>query len=126
MLREYEFTLISNAQLSEADSKNLHEKYEQLMLESGGQIIKKSDWGTKKLAFPIKKHFRGKYTFYDLKAEHASLAEAERLMRIDDNILRYLSVKIGGDVDVDERKAQIAKEEAAAAKTREPEDKKKI
>lgn len=115
MLREYEFTLIANAQLNDEDSTKLLEKYESIMLADGGQIIKKDRWGTKKLAFPINKHFRGHYVHYDFTAMPKNLAEAERLMRIDEDVLRYLSIRIGEDVDVDERKAEIAKAEAAAA-----------
>ena len=119
MLREYEFTFIANSQLSDEDTKKLLEKYETILATDGGQVIKKDDWGTKKLAFPIKKHFRGRYVHYDLTCMPEHLAEAERLMRIDDNVLRYLSVRIGENVDVDVRKAEIAKLEAEAARQRE-------
>ena len=119
MLREYEFTFITNSQLSDEDTKKLLEKYETILAADGGQVIKKDDWGTKKLAFPIKKHFRGRYVHYDLTCKPKHLAEAERLMRIDDNVLRYLSVRSAENVDGDVRKAQIAKLEAEAARQRE-------
>ena len=119
MLREYELTVIANAHLPEETSKQVFEKYESIILEGGGEVIKKSDWGTKKLAFPINKHFRGRYVHYDLTSNPDNLKQAERLMRIDDNILRYLSIRIGEDVDVDERKAELAKLEAKAAAQRE-------
>ena len=122
MLREYEFTLITNTQLSEDDSKKLFDKYESILCADGGQIIKKDDWGARKLAFPMKKHFRGLYTHYDLTTKPEHLAEAERLMRIDDNVLRYLSVRIGEDVDVEQRKAEIAKAEAEAPAARQREE----
>ena len=119
MLREYELTVIANSQLSEDDAKKLQQKYEAILANDGGQIIKKDDWGTKKLSFPIKKQFKGRYVHYDLTCLPVHLAEAERLMRIDENVLRYLSVKIGENVDVDKRKAEIAKLEAEAARQRE-------
>lgn len=119
MLREYEFTVITNSQLSDEDSKKLIEKYEGILGSDGGQVIKKEDWGTKKLAFPINKNFRGRYFHYDLTAKPENLAETERLMRIDENVLRYLSVRIGEDVDIDVRKAEIAKAEVEAARQRE-------
>ena len=119
MLREYEFTLITSSQLSDDDASNLQKKYEGILAIEGGQIIKKDDWGTKKLAYPIKKQFKGRYVHYDLTCLPEQLAEAERLMRIDENVLRYLSIKIGENVDVDERKAEIAKLEAEAARQRE-------
>ncbi len=114
MLREYEITVITNSQLPEEDAKKLFEKYEGLFFAKGGELIKKSDWGTKKLAFPIKSQFRGRYTNYDLTAHSDQITEAERLMRIDDHVLRYLSVRIGENVDVEMRKKELAKQEAEA------------
>ena len=118
MKREYELTIIANAQLGEEDHRKLIEKYEAIFLDDGGEVVLKNDWGVKRLAYPIKNHYRGRYCFYDFigKAEH--LKEAERLMRIDENILRYLVVKIGENTNLDDRKAEIAKAEAAAAAQR--------
>ncbi len=121
MLREYEFTVITNPQLSEGDTKKLLDKYESTILADGGEVLKKSSWGVRKLAFPIKGQFRGNYVHYDYVGKKEHLSEAERLMRIDDNVLRYLSVRIGEDVDVKARKAAIAKNEAEAALARERE-----
>ena len=115
MLREYEFTVIGSAQVSEEETKRFLERYEGILLADGGEVIKKSEWGTKKLAFPIKKQFRGRYVHYDLTARPENLAETERLMRIDDNVLRYLSVRIGENVDPEARKLEIAKKEAQLA-----------
>ncbi len=116
MLREYELTVVINSQVPEEEIKKLHKKYESILLQDGGEVIKKSHWGNKKLAFPVKKHFRGNFVHYDLTTLPSWLAEAERLMRIDENILRYLSIRIGENVDPTERKAQLAKMEARAAK----------
>lgn len=119
--REYELTVIANAQLSAEDSKKLLAKYEAIFLGDNGELITSADWGQKKLAYPINKHFRGKYAFYDFLGTPENLAEAKRLMQLDDNILRYLVIKLGGEVDVDKRKAELAKAEAAAAAKRQAE-----
>ncbi len=118
MLREYEFTLITNAQLQEGDQNKLLDKYEKLLTQDGGQVIRKDVWGTKKLAFNIKKHYRGHYVWFDYVGKPENLAEAKRLMRIDDNVLRYMAVRIGENVDVDARKAELAKQEAKAAEAK--------
>lgn len=122
MLREYEVTVIASAQMTDDDSKKLFAKYESVLLADGGEIIKKDVWGTKKLAYPINKQFRGHYVHYDLVTKPEHLAEAERLMRIDDNVLRYLSVRIGEDVDINARKAEVARAEVEAAKQRRVDD----
>ncbi|MEZ4742567.1 MAG: 30S ribosomal protein S6 [Bdellovibrionota bacterium] len=115
VLREYEFTFITNPHLNDQDTEKLLSKYEKILLEGGGQVIKKDNWGTKKLAFGMKGHYRGVYTHLDYVGKSENLAEAERLMRIDDDVLRYLSIRLGENVDVEVRKAEIAKAEAKAA-----------
>lgn len=118
MLREYEMTIITRSDLPESELNGLLSKYEGFMTADGGEILKKDVWGSRKLTFPIKKHYRGNYYLYDFAGAPEHLSEMERLMRIDDNVLRYLSVLINKSVDVEDRKVEITKE-AAAAKERE-------
>jgi small subunit ribosomal protein S6 len=94
--------------------KKTVEKYETVLLADGGQLIKKDDWGVRKLAYPMKKQFRGRYVLYDLTCKPEHLKESERLMRIDENVLRYLNILIGENVDVEARKIELAKAEAKA------------
>ncbi len=119
LLREYEFTVIASPQLTPENSTKTFEKYEALLLAEGGEIIKKAPWGTRKLAFPMGQQFRGTYMHYDLTCSPDSLKEVERLMRIDENILRYMSVRLGENVDVEMRKLEIAKAEAFASSQKE-------
>ena len=77
-------------------------------------MIRRQDWGVRRLAHPIGGQFRGHYTHYDLITQPSHLSETERLMRIDENILRYLSINIGENVDVEVRKTELAKAEARA------------
>lgn len=114
MLREYELTIIARADLPESESSKLIGKYEKLMTSDGGEILQKNNWGTKKLAFPMKKAFRGNYVNYDFIGTAGNLAEMERLMRIDDDVLRYMSVYIGQNVNAAKRKEELAKQAAAA------------
>lgn len=116
MLREYEFTFVTKTDLSDGDKAKVLEGYEQILGREGGEIIKKDDWGTKRLAYPIKKNFKGHYVFYDLASTPANIAECERLLKIDDNVLRHLVIKIKDDVDVEARKAELSKAEAAVQK----------
>jgi small subunit ribosomal protein S6 len=114
VLREYEMTIIARADLPESEGAKLLGKYEKLMTADGGEILQKSSWGVKKLAFPMKKAFRGNYVNYDFVGTSANLAEMERLMRIDDDVLRYMSVYVGQNVNVAKRKEQLAKAASAA------------
>ena len=112
MLREYEVTIITRGEMPDTDRLKTLEKYEQILLQDGGQLINKADWGVKKMSHPIKRNYKGHYMNYDLTTLPNHVTEAERLMRIDDNVLRYLSINIGQDVDIKERKAEIAKQAA--------------
>lgn len=118
MLREYDFTVITKGELPEGESAKVLAGYEGLMTREGGEILKRDDWGLKKLAYPIKKQFRGYYVNYDFVGSPASVAEMERLMRIDDNILRYMVVRVDentdGSVDIEARKVELAKQEREA------------
>lgn len=112
-LREYEFTCITRGDLSDSDQEKLIGKYEKILTNDGGEVLAKTDWGVKRLSYPIKKQFRGRYYLYDFLGSPENIAEAERLMRIDEGVLRYLAIKIGDLVDPETRKAEIAKEQAA-------------
>ena len=110
MLREYEFTVISRADLPEAETLKALSKYEALMTKDGGEIVKKDVWGSKRLAFPIRKHFKGVYTYYDFFGIPDHVHEIERLMRIDENVLRYLTINVGeahDAADIEKRKIEI-------------------
>lgn len=111
MLREYEFTLISKTDISESAQTKVFEGYEEILKRDGGDIIKRDDWGTKKLSYPIRKNFKGHYVHYDCVTNPDNIAECERLLRIDENVLRYLVIKIGENVDVEARKKEIADEQ---------------
>jgi small subunit ribosomal protein S6 len=120
LLREYEFTVVAKADLPDADKQKIFAGYEEILKRDGGEFVKRDDWGSKRMAFPIRKNFRGHFMFYDTASTPASIAECERLLRIDENILRYLVIKIGDKVDVEARKVELAK--AAAASQRQAEE----
>lgn len=117
MLREYDFTIITNGNIPEGENAKVLSGYEGLMTKDGGEILKRDDWGSKKLTYPIKKVFRGFYTNYDFIGTPENVAEMERLMRIDDNVLRHLIVRTDedeGQIDVSARKVELAKQEKEA------------
>jgi small subunit ribosomal protein S6 len=120
LLREYEFTIVAKADLPDADKQKIFAGYEEILKRGGGEFLKRDDWGSKRLAYPIRKNFRGHYMFYDCASLPANIAECERLLRIDDNVLRYLVVKLNDEVDIPARLAELAK--AAAAAQRQPEE----
>lgn len=121
LLREYEFTLVAKADLPDSEKQKVFAGYEEILKRGGGELIQRNDWGAKRLAYPIRKHFRGHYVFYDAASTPENIAECERLLRIDENVLRFMVVKIDDEVDIAARKVELAK--AAAAAQRQPEEK---
>jgi small subunit ribosomal protein S6 len=111
VLREYEFTLITKAEIPDADRAKVFEKYENLLYQDSGELLKRDDWGVKKLSFPINKKFRGHYMHYDfVNTKPENLKEAERLLRIDEHVMRYLLVRTNDKCDVAKRREELVKQ----------------
>jgi len=112
-MRRYEQIYILRSNLSEDEITAVVENTNKIITDETGAIISNVKWGMKKLAYPIKKELQGYYVFCDFAATPAAVAEVERKFRIDDSVLKYLSVKLS-DAITDEE-IQAAQENAAAA-----------
>lgn len=90
----YEHVIISRPDISETQVtemvNHLTEKFEGL----GAKVIGTEYWGLRKLAYRVNKHRKAHYSFLKLDAPHEAMVEVERLHRIDDDILRYLSIRV--------------------------------
>jgi small subunit ribosomal protein S6 len=113
-MRRYESVVILDPELAEDDIKNLTERFRRLVGEFGGEIIKIEDWGFRRLAYLVKRKERGRYVFFDYVGVPALLAEMERQFKITEQVMKYLSVKLDDDVDLEAFRAQ-SREQAAAA-----------
>jgi len=112
-MRRYESVVILDPELADDDIKNFTERYSTLIKSNGGEIIKIEDWGFKRLAYQVKKKDRGRYILFDFVGLPALMAEMERQLKISDEAMKFLSVKLDDDVDLEAFKA--ASEEKAAA-----------
>lgn len=112
-MRRYESVVILDPELADDDIKNFTERYSTLIKSNGGEIIKIEDWGFKRLAYQVKKKDRGRYILFDFVGMPALMAEMERQLKISDEAMKFLSVKLDDDVDLAAFKA--ASEEKAAA-----------
>jgi small subunit ribosomal protein S6 len=112
-MRRYESVIILDPELADEDIKNFTERYSTLVKTHGGEIIKIEDWGFKKLAYLVKKKDRGRYILFDFVGLPALISEMERQLKITDEVIKFLSVKLDEDVDLEAFKA--ASEEKAAA-----------
>ena len=122
-MRTYETVFIVNPELSEEQRQPLFDKLKGFVSEDQGMVVKFDEWGHKRLAYEIAKHTRGYYVLMEFCGDGALVKEIERNMRLDDRVLKYMTVLKEKAVDVEALKAEIeaAKEEAAKEEESKPE-----
>ena len=115
IMRRYEQIFILRPSLGEDEINKVIENTAQIITGEEGSIISTVKWGMKKLAYPIKKELQGYYVFSDFAATPRAIAEVERRFRIDDSVLKYLSIKLTDSISAEEIKT--AQDEAEAKAT---------
>jgi len=113
-MRRYETIAILDPDLSEEGRTPVFERLTKLIPAQNGFLVKMDEWGIRRLAYDIKKKPRGYYICLDLCGDGALVNEMERFFRIDDRVLKYMTVVQDKDVDLDAVKAEIAEAEAEA------------
>ncbi|MCK5650461.1 MAG: 30S ribosomal protein S6 [Gemmatimonadetes bacterium] len=97
-MRLYEVIYIFDAAIEEAAVNQKLEEYHALVTaDNGGEITAVDHWGARQLAYPIKKQKTGYFVVAQFKSEPVSLPEFERLLKLDDQVLRYLVVLNEGE-----------------------------
>ena len=115
-MRRYETIFILRPTLGEDQISTLIENTTNIIQAEKGQIIEADRWGIKKLAYPIKKETLGFYVFCDYAGTPEAITEIERKFRIDDSVLRYLTVKTADSItaeQADTATAELAVRRAA-------------
>lgn len=90
----YELTYIVNSVISDEQVKDMVTRVTAYVTENGGDIIEVDEWGARRLAFPIQKKRNGYYVNMYFKAPGEIVPRLERALEIDDNILRYLTLRM--------------------------------
>jgi len=93
-MNKYELAVILKPTLDEETQKAEFEKLQELITKFGGTIDKVDEWGRRKLAYEIQKHVEGIYSFITFTAEAGTPAEMESRLRIMENVLRHLIVRL--------------------------------
>lgn len=113
-MRRYETIAILDPDLSEEGRAPVFDRLTQLIPAQNGFLVKLDEWGARRLAYDIKKKTRGYYVCMDLCGDGELVNEMERFFRIDDRVLKYMTVVLDKDVDLEAVKAEIAAAEAEA------------
>ncbi|MBP1712646.1 MAG: ribosomal protein [Deltaproteobacteria bacterium] len=112
-MRRYETIFIANPELSEEDQNALQEKVRSIMAAFKGEIVKLEDWGLRKLSYQIGKSSRGRYFLVDYLTEAPALVrELERTLRLNDGVLKFLTVKTNERVTSEQVQALKAASQA--------------
>jgi small subunit ribosomal protein S6 len=90
----YENVFIARQDISGAQVDALADGFTQLISEQGGEIKKREYWGLRNLAYRMKKNRKGHYVLFNIEAPPAAIAELERTMRINEDVLRYLTLRV--------------------------------
>ncbi|MFH2220424.1 MAG: 30S ribosomal protein S6 [Pseudomonadota bacterium] len=113
-MRRYETIFIVDPDLSDEDRTPLFSRLDELIPQQGGFLVMRDEWGLKRLAYEIKKKPRGYYVLLDYCGTGAVVDEMERFFRIDDRVLKYMTVLLDEKVDIDSVKEEMARKASEA------------
>lgn len=90
----YEHIFLARQDLSGAQVDEIIQNYKSLLEENGGSVGRIENWGLKSLTYRIKKNRKAHYAILNIEASGAAIHEMERQMRINEDILRYMTVSV--------------------------------
>ncbi len=121
-MRRYETIYILRPTLSEDEVTAVIDNANTIITSDGGQIISLDKWGLKTLAYLIKKETQGYYVYCDYATEPANVTEMERKFRIDESVMKYMTVKLADSIDDEGITAARGEYEAAVIAAAEAEE----
>ncbi len=90
----YENVFIARQDISASAVEGLAERFASVVKENGGEVTKKEHWGLRSLAYRIKKNRKGHYVLFNIDAPWSAVQEMERQMRINEDVLRFLTLRV--------------------------------
>jgi small subunit ribosomal protein S6 len=103
--RVYEVVFIVDPETPEEETKRLTDNLQGIVTDQGGTVVKSEVMGRRQLAYQIGRKNEGIYVLFEIEGTGGEIAELERRMRVSDQVLRYLTVR----VDEDRRRAEKLK-----------------
>ena len=91
-MNAYEAVVILTKKISDEQAEEVKNKISDL-ISSNGEVVSVDDWGMKKLAYEVKKEQEGHYFLYTFNSNPEFIAEFERILRIDDTVLKHMVIK---------------------------------
>ncbi|WP_298971409.1 30S ribosomal protein S6 [uncultured Roseobacter sp.] len=91
---KYEHVMIARQDLSNTQAEGLIEHFGAVLSDNGGALVDHEYWGVKTMAYKINKNRKGHYAFLRSDAPAPAVQEMERLMRLHDDVMRVLTIKV--------------------------------
>lgn len=113
--REYELIYIARPDLTDEELATIFDRTSKIITDRDGHILTVDEWGKKKLAYEIKKYAKGHFVYLLFLGTPEMVDEVERTFRLDDGLLRFLTVKLEDRVHVADRLAAAKEAELVAA-----------
>ncbi|HEX2350790.1 MAG TPA: 30S ribosomal protein S6 [Ktedonobacterales bacterium] len=127
MARDYELGIVINPEIGDEQARSLVERVTTIITNHSGQVVRVNAWGRRRLAYPIQRFRDGLYFFFDLILEPSTIAEIERNLRVNEDIIRHL-LKVRDprvvaqqrqrDIELDTQREADAKAQAEAEAAR--------
>ncbi|MBO9410372.1 MULTISPECIES: 30S ribosomal protein S6 [unclassified Ruegeria] len=90
----YEHVMIARQDLSNAQAESLVEHFGTVLADNGGSVVESEYWGVKTMAYKINKNRKGHYAFLKTDSPADAVQEMERLMRLHEDVMRVLTIKV--------------------------------
>ncbi|MEG0092908.1 MAG: 30S ribosomal protein S6 [Erysipelotrichaceae bacterium] len=96
-MKKYEIMYIVKADLDDAKRQEVMDAMHKIITDHNGTIDKIDEWGVKEFAYEINHMTKGYYVVINISAENEAIAEFERLVRINQSVVRHLTIKLEGE-----------------------------
>ncbi len=123
-MRHYETTFILRPNLGEEQSTEIIDRACAIITDDNGVVINTDRWGVKPLAYEVDKELQGYYVVLNYAAPGKTISELERIFRLEERVLRYLTIKLADSIDEeaiskvkDSFSAPVVEEESDGAET---------
>ena len=90
----YEHIFLARQDVSAQQVEELTTALTEILTNNGGKVTKNEYWGVKTLSYRIRKNRKAHYSLLNIDAPHTAVAEMERQMRINEDILRFLTIRV--------------------------------
>lgn len=90
----YESIFVARQDIQAAQVEVITNEFAEIIKANGGEVTKTEQWGLRTLAYKIRKNKKGHYVLFNLNAPAAAVAEMERNMRLHEDILRFMTIKV--------------------------------